>query len=218
MRLLFLLLSLWALSFAQDNPLRVFVNLAQSAQIEPDIYTVTLNIFAEADKEIKALSLLGRVDRELSQLGLPYSGGNYWVDKKCFMEKNIQKCEGFRAQALYQFRLKDVKDQDLIIQKLAQVEGISFTIHGTQWIVSENTQEAKKQELIFSLLDRATAFTTEFSKKLRKECQIESITYDGPLLYSPKYVDAKGVSVSAPQPTKDLQTITVFMRLSLVCK
>jgi hypothetical protein len=58
------------LSFAQDNPIRVFVNLAQFAQIAPDIYTLTLNISAEADKEIKALSLLGRVDRELSQLGL----------------------------------------------------------------------------------------------------------------------------------------------------
>jgi hypothetical protein len=216
MRLLFLLLSLWALSFAQDNPLRVFVNLSQSAQIAPDIYTLTLSISAEADKEVKALSLLGRVDRELSQLGLPYSGGNYWVDRKCFMEKNTQKCEGFRAQALYQFRLKDVKDQDLILQKLAQMEGISFSIQGTQWIVSANAQEAKKQELIFSLLDKATAFTTEFSKKLKRECQIESITYDGPLLYSPKYGEARGIS--APQPTKDLQTITVFMRLSLVCK
>jgi hypothetical protein len=216
MMFLFLLLSLWALSFAQDNPLRVFVSLTQSAQIEPDIYTLTLTISREADKEIKALSLLGSVDRELSQLGLSYSGGNYWVDRKCFMEKNIQKCEGFRAQALYQFRLKDVKDQDLIIQKLAQVEGISFIIHGTQWIVSENTQEAKKQELMFSLLDRATIFTTEISKKLRKECQIESISYDGPLLYSPIYGEARGIS--APQPTKDLQTITVFMRLSLVCK
>jgi hypothetical protein len=216
MRLFFLLLSLWALSFAQDNPIRVFVNLAQSAQIEPDIYTLTLNISAEADKEVKALSLLGKVDRELSQLGLPYSGGNYWMDRKCFIEKNIQKCEGFRAQALYQFRLKDVKDQDLILQKLAQMEGISFTIHGTQWIVSENAQEAKKQELIFSLLDRATIFATEISKKLKRECQIESITYDGPLFYLPTYVEVKGIS--APQPTKDLQTITVFMRLSLVCK
>jgi len=216
MMFLFLLLSLWALSFAQDNPLRVFVNLTQSAQIAPDIYILTLTISTEADKEIKALSLLGRIDRELSQLGLSYSGGNYWVDRKCFMEKNTQKCEGFRAQAFYQFRLKDAKDQDLILQKLAQMEGISFSIHGTQWIVSENTQEAKKQELMFSLLDRATAFTTELSKKLRKECQIESITYDGPLLYSPIYGEAKGMS--APQPIKDLQTITVFMRLSLVCK
>jgi len=216
MRLLFLLLSLWALSFAQDNPIRVFVSLTQSAQIEPDIYILTLNISAEADKEVKALSLLGRVDRELSQLGLPYSGGNYWVDKKCFMEKNIQKCKGFRAQALYQFRLKDAKDQDLILQKLAQMEGISFSIQGTQWIVSANAQEAKKQELIFSLLDKATAFTTEISKKLRKECQIESISYDGPLFYLPTYAEVKGMS--APQPTKDLQTITVFMRLSLVCK
>jgi len=216
MRFLFLLLGFWALSFAQDNLLRVFIHLSQFDQIAPDIYTLTLNISAEADKEVKALSLLGRVDRELSQLGLPYSGGNYWVDKKCFMEKNIQKCEGFRAQALYQFRLKDVKDQDLILQKLAQVEGISFSIQGTQWIVSEDVQEAKKQELIFSLLDRATAFTTEFSKKLKRECQIESITYDSPVFYSPKYVDARGVS--APQPTKDLQTITVSMRLSLVCK
>ncbi len=218
MKLLFLLLSFWALSFAQDNPIRVFVSLTQSAQIEPDIYILTLNIFAEADKEIKALSLLGRVDRELSQLGLPYSGGNYWVDRKCFMEKNTQKCKGFRAQALYQFRLKDVKEQDLIIQKLAQMDGISFSIHGTQWVVSANAQEAKKQELMFSLLDRASAFATELSKKLKRECQIESITYDGPLLYLPEYVDARGVSVSAPQPTKDLQTITVFMRLSLVCR
>jgi hypothetical protein len=216
MRFLFLLLSLWALSFAQDNPLRVFVNLTQSAQIAPDIYILTLTISTEADKEIKALSLLGRVDRELSQLGLPYSGGNYWVDRKCFMEKNAQKCEGFRAQALYQFRLKDVKDQDLILQKLAQMEGISFSIQGTQWIVSANTQEAKKQELMFSLLDRATAFTTEINKKLKRECQIESISYDGPLLYSPIYGEARGIS--APQPTKDLQTITVFMRLSLICK
>jgi hypothetical protein len=216
MRLLFLLLSLWALSFAQDNPIRVFVNLAQSAQIAPDIYILTLTISTEADKEVKALSLLGRVDRELSQLGLPYSGGNYWVDKKCFMEKNTQKCEGFRAQAFYQFRLKDAKDQDLILQKLAQMEGISFSIQGTQWIVSANAQEAKKQELMFSLLDKATAFTTEISRKLRKECQIESITYDGPLLYLPTYAEVKGIS--APQPTKDLQTITVFMRLSLVCK
>jgi len=216
MRLLFLLLSLWALSFAQDNPLRVFVSLTQSAQIEPDIYTLTLTISAEADKEVKALSLLGRVDRKLSQLGLPYSGGNYWVDRKCFMEKNTQKCEGFRAQAFYQFRLRDIKDQDLILQKLAQMEGISFTIHGTQWIVSANAQEAKKQELMFSLLDRATAFTTEISKKLKRECQIESITYDDPLLYLPTYAEVKGIS--APQPTKDLQTITVFMRLSLVCK
>jgi hypothetical protein len=216
MRLLFLLLSLWALSFAQDNPIRVFVNLTQSAQVAPDIYILTLTISTEADKEVKALSLLGRVDRELSQLGLPYSGGNYWVDRKCFMEKNTKKCEGFRAQAFYQFRLKDAKDQDLILQKLAQMEGISFSIQGTQWIVSENTQEAKKQELMFSLLDRATAFTTEISKKLKRECQIESISYDGPLLYSPKYAEARGIS--APQPTKDLQTITVFMRLSLVCK
>ncbi len=107
-----MLLNLWALSFAQDNLLRVFVNLTQSAQIAPDIYILTLNIFEEADKEVKALSLLGRVDRELSQRGLSYSGGNYWVDRKCFMEKNTQKCEGFRAQALYQFRLKNVKDQD----------------------------------------------------------------------------------------------------------
>jgi hypothetical protein len=216
MRLLFLLLSLWALSFAQDNPIRVFVNLTQSAQIAPDIYILTLTISTEADKEVKALSLLGRVDRELSQLGLPYSGGNYWVDKKCFMEKNTQKCEGFRAQAFYQFRLKDAKDQDLILQKLAQMEGISFSIQGTQWIVSANAQEAKKQELMFSLLDKATAFTTEISRKLRKECQIESITYDGPLLYLPTYAEVRGIS--APQPTKDLQTITVFMRLSLVCK
>jgi len=216
MRFLFLLLSLWALSFAQDNPLRVFVNLTQSTQIAPDIYILTLTISTEADKEIKALSLLGRIDIELSQLGLSYSGGNYWVDRKCFMEKNTQKCEGFRAQAFYQFRLKDAKDQDLILQKLAQMEGISFSIHGTQWIVSENTQEAKKQELMFSLLDRATAFTTELSKKLRKECQIESITYDGPLLYSPIYGEVRGMS--APQPTKDLQTITVFIGLSLVCK
>jgi hypothetical protein len=216
MRFLFLLLSLWALSFAQDNPIRVFVNLTQSAQIAPDIYILTLTISTEADKEIKALSLLGRVDRELSQLGLPYSGGNYWVDKKCFMEKNIQKCEGFRAQAFYQFRLKDAKDQDLILQKLAQMEGISFSIQGTQWIVSTNAQEAKKKELMFSLLDKATAFTTEISKKLKRECQIESISYDGPLLYSPIYREARGIS--APQPTKDLQTITVFMRLSLVCK
>jgi hypothetical protein len=215
MRLLFLLLSLWALAFAQDNPIRVFVNLAQSAQITPDIYTVILTISTEADKEVKALSLLGRVDRELSQLGLPYSGGTYWVDRKCFMEKHTKRCE-FSAKALYQFRLRDSKDQDLIIQKLAQVEGISFTIHGTQWIVSANTQEAKKQELMFSLLDRATAFTTEISKKLRRECQIESISYDGPLLYLPIYGEARGIS--APQPTKDLQTITVFMRLSLVCK
>ncbi len=210
-----MLLSLWTLSFAQDNPLRVFVNLTQSAQIEPDIYTLTLNISTDADKEIKALSLLGRIDRELSQLGLSYSGGNYWVDKKCFMEKHTQRCE-FSAKAFYQFRLKDVKDQDLILQKLAQMEGISFTIHRTQWIVSANTQEAKKQELIFSLLDRATAFTTEISKKLKRECQIESISYDGPLLYSPIYGEARGIS--APQPNKDLQTITVFMRLSLVCK
>jgi hypothetical protein len=132
------------------------------------------------------------------------------------MEKSTQKCEGFRAQTFYQFRLKDAKDQDLILQKLAQMEGISFSIQGTQWIVSENTQEAKKQELMFSLLDRATIFTTEISKKLRKECQIESITYDGPLPYLPTYGEAKGMS--APQPIKDLQTITVFMRLSLVCK
>jgi len=212
-----LLLSLWALSFAQDNPLRIFVKLTQSAQIEPDIYTVLLTISTEADKEVKALSLLGRVDRELSQLGLPYSGGTYWVDRKCFVGKNTQICE-FSAKALYQFRLKDVKEQDLIVQKLARVEGISFTIHGTQWIVSANVQEAKKQELMFSLLDRATAFTTEISKKLKRECQIESITFDGPLLHLPKYVDARGASVSASQPTKDLQTITVFMRLSLVCK
>jgi uncharacterized protein YggE len=216
MRLLFLLFSLWTLSFAQDNPIRVFVNLTQSAQIAPDIYILTLTISTEADKEIKALSLLGSVDRELSQLGLSYSGGNYWVDRKCFMEKNTQKCEGFRAQALYQFRLRDIKDQDLILQKLAQVGGISFSIQGTQWIVSEDVQEAKKQELIFSLLDKATAFTTEFSKKLKRECQIESIGYDGPLLYLPTYAEVKGMS--APQPTKDLQTITVFMRLSLVCK
>jgi len=216
MKLLFLLLSLWTLSFAQDNPLRVFVSLTQSAQIEPDIYILTLTISTEADKEVKALSLLGRVDRELSQLGLPYSGGNYWVDRKCFVGKNTQKCEGFRAQAFYQFRLKDAKDQDLILQKLAQMKGISFSIHGTQWIVSENTQEAKKQELMFSLLDKASAFTTEISKKLKRECQIESISYDGPLLYLPIYGEARGMS--APQPTKDLQTITVFMRLSLVCK
>ena len=216
MMFLFLLLSLWALSFAQDNPIRVFVNLAQSAQISPDIYILTLTISTDADKEVKALSLLGRVDRELSQLGLPYSGGNYWVDKKCFMEKNTQKCEGFRAQAFYQFRLKDAKDQDLILQKLAQMEGISFSIHGTQWIVSANAQEAKKQQLMFSLLDRANIFTTEISKKLKRECQIESISYDGPLLHSPIYGEARGIS--APQPIKDLQTITVFMRLSLVCK
>jgi hypothetical protein len=167
MNLLFLLLSLWGLSFAQDNPIRVFVNLAQSAQIAPDIYILTLTISTEADKEIKALSLLGRVDRELSQLGLPYSGGNYWVDRKCFMGKNTQICE-FSAKAFYQFRLKDAKDQDLILQNLAQMEGISFTIQGTQWIVSANAQEAKKQELMFSLLDKATAFTTEFINKLRR--------------------------------------------------
>ena len=215
MRFLFLLLSLWALSFAQDNPLRVFVSLTQSAQIEPDIYTVILTISTEADKEVKALSLPGRVDRELSQMRLPYSGGTYWVDRKCFMEKHTQRCE-FSAKAFYQFRLKDAKDQDLILQKLAQMEGISFSIHGTQWIVSANAQEAKKQELMFSLLDRATIFTTEISKKLKRECQIESIGYDGPLLYSPIYGEARGIS--APQPTKDLQTITVFMRLSLICK
>lgn len=68
------------MSFAQDNPSRVFVNLTQSAQIAPDIYILTLTISTEADNEIKALSLLGRMDRELSQLGLSYSGGNYWVE------------------------------------------------------------------------------------------------------------------------------------------
>ena len=82
MRLLLLLLSLWALAFAQGNPIRVFVKLTQSVQIAPDIYILTLTISTEADKEIKALSLLGRIDRKLSQLGLSYSGGNYWVEVK----------------------------------------------------------------------------------------------------------------------------------------
>jgi hypothetical protein len=155
-----------------------------------------------------------QVRGRLQVIAVLYTLGD--LDRKCFMEKNTQKCEGFRAQAFYQFRLKDAKDQDLILQKLAQMEGTSFSIQGTQWIVSANAQEVKKQELIFSLLDRATAFTTEISKKLKRECQIESISYDGPLLYSPIYGEARGIS--APQPTKDLQTITVFMRLSLVCK
>jgi uncharacterized protein YggE len=192
---------------------KVSFSTTASTQLLPDTYILSLTISATDNKPATALSLLGRAHKELAKLGLPFSGGKFYLDRNCFLDKGTQKCQGFKGTAFYEFRLQDPQPQSTILETLSSIDGINFAIHQTEWVLSPAHQEQVKEELMLSLLDKAKIFSDQMGKKLNKTCTIESISYQPnhtPILY------AKAQSL--PEPTKEPQTISITANISLICR
>ena len=210
---LFLAFLFTACSFAQESATKVSFSPIASTQLLPDTYLLSLTISATADKPTIALSLLGKAHKELAKLGLPFSGGKFYLDRNCMLDKGTQKCQGFKATAFYEFHLQDPQPQSTILEALSSIDGINFAIHQTEWIISPARQEKAKEELMLSILDKAKTFSDQMGKKLNKSCTIESISYQPD--HTPIF-HAKAQSL--PEPTKEPQTISITANISLICR
>jgi uncharacterized protein YggE len=210
---IFLILFFTAFGFAQEGATKVSFSHTVDTQLLPDTYLLSLSISATASKESVALSLLGKAHKELAKLSLPFSGGKFYLDRNCLLDKGTQKCQGFKAMAFYEFRLQDPQHQTAIFETLSSIDGINFAIHQTEWTVSPARQEKAREELIFSLLDKAKTFSDQIGKKLNKSCTIESISYQ------PSYMPIPYAKTqSLPEPTKEPQTLSITANISLVCR
>jgi len=209
----FLVLLFAFCGFAQEIATKVSFSSTASTQLLPDTYLLSLTISATASKESTALSLLGKAHKELAKLSLPFSGGKFYLDRNCLLDKGTQKCQGFKASASYEFHLQDIQRQAAIFETLSSIDGINFAVHQTEWMISPARQEKAKEELMLSLLDKAKTFSDQIGKRLNKSCAIESISYQPshtPILYAK--------TQTLPEPTKEPQTISITANISLICR
>jgi uncharacterized protein YggE len=209
----FLVLLFAFCGFTQEIATKVSFSTTASAQLLPDTYLLSLTISATANKEATALSLLGKAHKELAKLSLPFSGGKFYLDRNCLLDKGTQKCQGFKATAFYEFQVQDPQHQATIFETLSSIDGINFAVQRTEWIISPARQEKAKEELMLSLIDKAKTLSDQIGKKLNKSCTIESISYQlnhTPILY------AKAQSL--PEPTKEPQTVSITANISLICR
>lgn len=79
------LLFLLSFGFSQDKDMQainISLTLQEEEALTPDVLKVDISINAHGNKEADVVGMLGEIDRTIRSLGLEYSGGNYWVQKK----------------------------------------------------------------------------------------------------------------------------------------
>ncbi len=221
----------YLLLFAQDKDYeitKISATLEEKEEIKPDIIIFNISITANGQKEIEVINILGDVDKAIRNFNLEYSGGSYSVQENCWIENNKKKCAGYYGELNYVFRLENPSEQNKIIDTLNVFKGkynekMKYQISRPSWAVSERKLKEVGEELKLKLIDKAKDFSNKVSKRLNKECFIQSINYDViyPILSKRSYLQAASpisISSQAPEPKEDEFTIRVKAAFNFVCK
>lgn len=214
-------------AYAQDkdeNITKVSIILEQTREIVPDILSMSLYVNVTTPKEIETINALGAIDKAIRNLNLDYKGGKYSVYKRCWWEKDRQKCQGYRGSSGYIFELKDATAQNQIFEMMERFkekygEEMNFTVSEPQWIVSKKNTTKVEDELKLEIIDTAKDFSEKVSKKLGKTCYISNIDYEiRRPSYGPEPIFLKTKSIEAPEPKKEELVIGVKVGVKLNCK
>ncbi|WP_028845655.1 SIMPL domain-containing protein [Thermodesulfovibrio thiophilus] len=214
-------------AYAQDKYEKitnVSIILEQTKEIEPDILAMRLEVSVITPKETETINILGAIDKAIKNLNLDYKGGKYSVYKRCWWEKDKQKCQGYRGEIEYIFELKDANAQNQIFETLERFkdkygEEMNFTVSEPQWIVSKKNTAKIENELKLEVIDTAKDFSEKVSKKLGKTCYISNLDYE---IRRPSYgaepIFLKTKNIEAPEPKKEELVIGVKVSVKLNCK
>ncbi len=212
----------YANSSESSEKTEISVILEEKKEILPDTFALGLEIIAIMDTEVKAINIIGSVDKTLRDLGFDYKGGKYWVYQNCWWEKNKRKCSGYKAIVEYLFLLKNPSFQNKILKILEKFKqkyrgSFKFKIYRTDWIVSEKKMDRLKDELRLKIIKKAKDFLIKVSSALGKSCDIKSIDYNVGLHY-PSYLPTKSKGLEAPEPKKEEKTVNIKAKVILICK
>ncbi|MEO0197514.1 MAG: hypothetical protein ABIL78_06355 [candidate division WOR-3 bacterium] len=211
----------YLLLFAQDKDYeitKISATLEEKEEIKPDIIIFNISIIANAD-----------VDKAIRNFNLEYSGGSYSVQENCWIENNKKKCAGYYGELNYVFRLENPSEQNKIIDTLNVFKGkynekMKYQISRPSWAVSERKLKEVEEELKLKLIDKAKDFSNKVSKRLNKECFVQSINYDviypilRPYILTQSTSAPISISSQAPEPKEDEFTIRVKAAFNFVCK
>lgn len=220
------------ITFAEDehdcNSTKVLINLSETRDIVPDIYTVYVTVNVTTQKEVEAINILGLIDRAVKDLNLKYKGGRYSVNKKCWWEKGKEKCLGYTGNVYYNFELDEPEKQNHVFETLTEFQEkygdrISISISNPGWIVSKKILKKTEEELKFEIMDSARSFAKKVSEKLGQNCSLSEINYStrrpSPVYPVPERTVLRDTSgIEAPEPVREEKTISVDASIRVTCK
>lgn len=222
-----LIFSIVAVALAQERELqgiRISLFLEEREEVSPDVFRLDISLRANGQKESEVINILGSVDKAIRDLKVEYSGGRYWVEKNCWWEKEKRRCSGYTGTISYSFRLDNPSKQNEILEALDHFksklgEAVSYSVSNSSWVVSEKKIKGVEEDLRLKLIDRAKDFAEKASKRLGKNCSIQSIRYEPSGAVAPLPFRAlKTAKVEAPEPAYEDLPFTIKAFVDFVCK
>lgn len=209
---------------------RISITLEEKRELSPDILNMNFSVTAKAQKEVDVINILGSIDKSIRNLKIEYTGGNYSVYKNCWWEKNKLKCSGYKGDLNYDFKLKDSKEQNKILESIEEIkeqfgENIAYSVSNPQWIITEKKYKEVENALKIEIIDTLIKFSNKVSEKIGRQCVISSIDYDikrfyleRPIAYKSAVPDiAVEKTIEAPEPKREDKTVTVKAYVKYLC-
>ncbi len=209
---------------------RISITLEEKKELSPDILNMNFSVTAKAQKEVEVINILGSIDKAIRNLKIEYTGGNYSVYKNCWWEKNKLKCSGYKGDLIYDFKLKDSKEQNKILESIEEIkeqfgENIAYSVSNPQWIITEKKYKEVENALKIEIIDTLIKFSNKVSEKIGRQCFISSIDYDikrfyleRPIAYKSALSDmAAEKTIEAPEPKREDKTVTVKAYVKYLC-
>lgn len=231
---IFLLVSISPLLGQAKDELRetertvITITLEERKELVPDTLSFNLSVSVKADREAEVLNILGVVDKSLRGLKFDYSGGSYSVYKYCWWEKDRRKCVGYKGDVNYQFRLKEAKEQNKILETVDEIkekygEKLSFSVSSPQWSISEKKFREAEEELKLRIIDSAKDFLKTVSSRLGRICTLSEINYDirRPFFEQPYMLKVapmrEAQAIEAPEPKREERALSVRAQIKSIC-
>ncbi|MDI1471033.1 hypothetical protein QI155_00580 [Thermodesulfovibrio sp. 1176] len=218
----------------QKDSTKVYITLEEAKDLIPDIYTLSIAVNVNSIQEAEVIKILGNVDKSIKNLRLNYKGGKYNVYRNCWWEKGKEKCSGYKGNVYYYFELEKPEQQNKILETLTDLQEkyqdkVSLTISNPTWTVSKKNLKIAEEELKLEIIDTAQTFSKKMSEKIGKICHITDINYDvkRPPIWYPfrdenimlkSATTESKISLEAPTPVKEDQSISVKTSITLICK
>ena len=208
-RLMALGLFLYSFSYAYPD---ISIGLESTKSIMPDVYKLGIDIIYQANTSDDVIRYLGKVDKIVRGLHLPYHGGNFRVFQNCFYSNNRYICEGYKGIDSYSFYLKSPENQEKILNAL---KNINYQVVYSGFVVPEDKIKTIKEQLIKDLAQKSIVYASNFSKIYHANCFVKSISYmenvPRPIMFSP-------AMVKAPLPRASKEEISMRASVDISCK
>lgn len=212
--------------FKETDRTVVIMSLEERKELMPDRLSINLIVSAKADREAEVINILGGVDKSIRALKYDYSGGSYLVTKNCWWDKDRRKCAGYRGEINYHFRLKEVNEQNKILETVDEAkekhgEKLSYSVSSPQWSISEKKIREAEEELKFNIVDSAKEFSKTLSNRLGRACTISEINYEirRPIFEHSYMLKAAPMreAIEAPEPKREERAVSVRAQVKFFC-